>query len=151
MKALTRFGADAIAVFLALYLLDSVAGGRFVLNGVWAAVIFAVVLGFLNSLIRPLHRVRSKPFYGTAVTVGTVLVNALVVQLLAWGDALAVRNVGWVFLAALFVTVVTSTINWLIGFGGRDRARPRASAVAEAKAGDDRRKHLPRSGRERLS
>ena len=150
MKALSRFGADAIAVFLALYLLDSVAGGRFVLNGVWAAVIFAVVLGFFNSLIRPLHRVRSKPLYATMVTVGTVLVNALIVQLLTWGGALQVRNTGWAFLAAVFVTVVTGTINWLIGFGGGDRTRPRVSTTKKIRAGDDRRKQLPRSGRERL-
>lgn len=41
MKGLARFVANAVAVFLALYLVDSVAEGRFVVKGVWAAIILA--------------------------------------------------------------------------------------------------------------
>lgn len=153
MKGLARFVANAVAVFLALYLVDSVAEGRFVVKGVWAAIILALVLGFLNSLIRPLHRARSKPLYAGISALATLLVNALVLQLLVWARALSTADMGWVFLAAAFVAVVTGAISWLIGFGSWEKTRAtaaRGSTTADRAVRRDPRRELPRSGRERL-
>ena len=130
MKLALRFVANAMAVFLALYLVDSVAGGRFVLAGVWAAVIPALLLGFLNSLVRPLHWLRSKPLYALAGAVLTVLVNALILQALVWAGAISSTGFAWVLAAAALVSLVTGAINWLIGFGGTEKARPESLRVA---------------------
>ncbi len=124
MRFSFRFVADAVAIFLALYLVDSVAEGRFLLQGVWAAVILALLLGFINSLIRPLHRARSKLLYAAVWSVATLLINALIVQALAWAGALDVAGFHWVLLAALLLCVVTGAINWSIGFGSSERKRP---------------------------
>ncbi len=148
MKLALRFIANAMAVFLALYLVDSVAGGRFVLAGVWAAVIPALLLGFLNSLVRPLHWLRSKPLYALAGAVLTVLVNALILQALVWAGAMSSTGFAWVLAAAALVSLVTGTINWLIGFGGTEKARPESLRVAHSKRQARERRDRPsRPGR----
>jgi putative membrane protein len=147
MKLALRFVANTVAVFLALYLVDSVAGGRFVLAGVWAAIIPALLLGFLDSLVRPLHRLQSKPLYALTGAVLTVLVNALILQALVWAGAISSAGFTWVLAAAALVSLVTGAINWLIGFGGIEKARPeplRADSKARAR---ERRNRPSRPGR----
>ncbi len=126
MKLIQRFIANTTATFLALYLVDSLAEGHFVVRGVWAAVILAVLLGFVNSLIRPLHRARTKPLRAALMTVFTILVNVLILQILAWANALSTAGFGWVLLAAVFVAPVTGAISWLIGFNSSEKPGPSA-------------------------
>lgn len=140
MSFVQRFVANAVAVFLALYLVDSVADGRLVLQGVWAAVILAFLLGFFNSVIRPLRRARTKPLHATVIAVLTVLVNALIIQALVWAKALSSAGFAWVLLAAAFICLITGTISWLIGFGGGEKPR--------AKGGGSDRSTLARAARE---
>jgi putative membrane protein len=147
MKLALRFVANAMAVFLALYLVDSVAGGRFVLAGVWAAVIPALLLGFLNSLVRPLHRLRSKPLYALTVAVLTVLVNALILQALVWAGAISSAGFTWVLAAAALVSLVTGAINRLIGFGGTEKSRPEPLRVHSGTKARERRDRHSRPGR----
>jgi uncharacterized membrane protein YvlD (DUF360 family) len=116
---------DGIAIFLALYLVDSLLHERFRLDATWAAVLAAILLGFINSFIRPLHRARSKPLRATIVVILTILVNALILQIFVWvGAELTTQNFVWVLLAATFVTLLTGLINWQIGFNPKGRPRP---------------------------
>ncbi len=125
MKLALRFVANSAAVFLALYLADSLLEGRFLLTGgVWVALILALVLGLLNSLVRPLHRLRTKPVNAITTAVLTVLVNALVLQTMVWIGAITTTGFLWVLAAAALVSLVTGAINWLIGFGAVEKARP---------------------------
>ena len=126
MKFLERFVANAVAVYLALYLVDSVADGRFQVGGVWVAVLLALVLSFLNSLVRPLHRIRTKTVRSLIVAAVTLIANGLFVQVFAWATPLSVANLSWVLLIAVFVAILTGAINWLIGFGAPVKGRPYA-------------------------
>jgi len=133
MKTMLRWTANAVAFYLALYLVDSVAGGRFKIGAVWVAVVLAVILGLLNSLIRPLHRVKSKPGLAISEAVVTVLINALVLQIVIWaGGPLSTAGIAWVFVMAAFLALLGSVINWLIGFKKKEtpasRARERRAA-----------------------
>lgn len=122
MKFWFRWTANSLAIFLALYLVDSVAGGRFRVEAVWAAVLVALLLGFLNSFVRPLRRARSKPSVAILSAVLTVLVNALVLQLFVWvGASLSADNFAWVLAMAVFISVLAGTINWLVGFSGKEK------------------------------
>ncbi len=124
MKFWLRWTANGLTVFLALYLVDSVAGGRFRVSAVWAAVVVAVLLGLLNSLVRPLRRARSKPLVATLSAVLTVLVNALVLQVFVWlGSSLAAESFIWVLAVAVFISVLTGTVSWLVGFSGKEKQR----------------------------
>ena len=125
MKFWLRWLANGMAIFLALYLADSVLHERFHLAKTWPAVLAAVILGFLNSFVRPLHRVRSKPQRAALATIVTLLVNTLILQLFVWvGAEVSSRGFVWVFLAAALVTLVSGLVNWQIGFGRKEKPRP---------------------------
>jgi putative membrane protein len=122
VKTLLRWVANSIAFYLALYLVDSLVAPRFWVKAVWIAILAALFLGLLNSLIRPLYRVRSKPMLAIAETVFTVAINALVLQVLIWvGAPLSATNVVWVFIAAAFLALLGGTNNWLIGFKQKEK------------------------------
>lgn len=124
MKFLQRFIANGVAVYLALYLVDSVANGRFQVGAVWVAVLLSLAVGFVNSLIRPLHRIRTRTPRSLTVTALTLIANCLIVQVFAWATPLSVANLSWVLLIAVFVSVLTGALNWLIGFAAPEKGRP---------------------------
>jgi uncharacterized membrane protein YvlD (DUF360 family) len=117
MRFFFRWTANAISFYLALYLVDSLIAPRFWIQAVWVAVILAVFLGLLNSLVRPLHRFKKNPWYALAVVVMTVLFNTLVMQILIWAGApLSATHVVWVLMTAAFLSLLAGVLNWLIGF-----------------------------------
>ena len=125
MKFWLRWLADSIAIFLGLYLVDTLLDGRFKLEATWAAVLAAILLGFVNSFVRPLHRARSKPQRAALAAVLTVLVNALLLMVFVWvGADIAALSFLWVLLTAAFVTFLTGVINGLVGFNRHERQRP---------------------------
>jgi uncharacterized membrane protein YvlD (DUF360 family) len=125
LKFWLRWLANGIAIFLGLYLVDSLLHGRFRLAATWAAIVAAVLLGFVNSFVRPLHRAKSKPQRAAVAVVLTVLVNALILQLFVWvGADVTAQSFVWVLLAAAFVSLVAGLINWQVGFNQKERPRP---------------------------
>jgi len=121
-----RWVSNASAFYLALYLLDSLVAPKFWVKAVWVAVILAVLLGFFNSLIRPLHRLKDRTGRALIVAFFTLAVNALVLQIFVWaGASLAATSAVWVLTAAAFLSVLGGVINWLVGF--RSKEKPGAS------------------------
>jgi putative membrane protein len=148
MKFWLRWLANSMAIFLALYLLDSLLHERFHLEATWPAVLAAIVLGFMNSFVRPLHRVRSKPQRAALATLINLLVNALMLQLFVWvGADVTTRGFIWVLLAAAFVTLVSGLINWQIGFGQKDKPRPIVPERPSAASGGNGRRTARPEGR----
>lgn len=124
MRFWLRWLANGIAIFLGLYLVDSLLHERFRLEATWAAVTAAVLLGFVNSLVRPLHRARSRPLRAGLTVLVTILVNALILQLFVWvGAGMTTRGFEWVLLTAAFITLLAGLINWQIGFSQKERPR----------------------------
>lgn len=124
MKFWLRCAADALAIFLALYLVDTLSEGGFKMREVWVAVLLAMLLGLFNGSMRPFRWVRRKPFLAVSETVLVVLINVLVLQVFLWFRApLSVRGFGWVLVAAAFVSLLAGVINWLIGYKSREKAR----------------------------
>ncbi len=131
MRFMARWIANAISFYLALYLVDSLIAPRFYVEAVWVAVVMAIVLGLLNSLIRPLHMWRKKPRYAVSVAVITVLINALVLQIFIWtGASLSATHVLWVLVTATFLSLIAGVLNWLIGFKAK---KEKPSAIARKK------------------
>jgi uncharacterized membrane protein YvlD (DUF360 family) len=140
VKFWLRWLANSAAIFLALYLIDSLLHGRLKLEATWAALLAAILLGFVNSFVRPLHRARSKPHRAALTIAATVLVNAFLLQLFVWvGADVSSQGFVWVLLAAAFVTLVSGLINWQVGFNRKERPRPtirqKTPAGASASAG----------------
>jgi uncharacterized membrane protein YvlD (DUF360 family) len=117
MRFLVRWFANALAFYLALYLVDSLASPRLLIKAVWVAVLLALLLGALNSLVRPLHRMRAKPGQAWGTAAATVIVNALVIQIFVWiGAPLSAGGFQWVLVTALLLAFLGGLINWLVGF-----------------------------------
>jgi putative membrane protein len=142
VRGLARWIADSLAFYLALYLVDSLISPRFHVAAVWIAVVLAVFLGLMNSLVRPLYRVKSKPAMAIGEAVTTLFLNALVLQIAIWAGApLSATSLVWIVAMAVFLTLLGGLINWLIGFKKkekpgaivRERRPARVSADNEAK------------------
>jgi putative membrane protein len=117
MRFLVRWLANALAFYLAMYLVDSLVSPRFLIEAFWVAVLLALFLGVLNSVVRPLHRVRAKPGEAWGTAVATVIINALVIQVFMWvGAPLSATGFQWVLVTALVLALLAALINWLIGF-----------------------------------
>jgi putative membrane protein len=105
-----------VVVSLAVLLASTLFWERISVAGVEAAVLFALVLGLCNALVRPLLYLLTLPL--TCLTLGlfTLVVNALVF----WAATVApvgVRVSGFdgALLGALTVSLVSLLANWLIG------------------------------------
>ncbi len=136
MRFLARWLADGLAIYLGLYLVDSLLQQRFHLDAGYPAILAALFLGLIDSFIRPLHRARSRPLQAGLVALLTVLVNFLFLQIFVWtGAGLSTTSTAWVLLAAAFITVLTGVINWLIGFPSKERPRPSLRVGADKASG----------------
>ena len=136
MRFWLRFVANGLVVFLALYLVDTLARGRFRLEATWIAVILAVILSLLNSRIRPLRRLRARPRLALSVTVLTILMNALLLQVFAWAGALvSTADFAWALVPGAFVALLTGTVNWLIGFPSKERPRKGLAEKTDGRVG----------------
>lgn len=143
MRYLLRFVGNTIAIYLGLYLTDSVAKGRFVVGAVWAAILFAVLAGFMNSFIRPLPRIRKKPARAGTIAALTLAANILLLQIFVWITPLRAANLAWVLLVAAFVVVLTGVINWLVGFEAPAKER-RTAALERIRKAPPPRQSRPR-------
>ena len=147
MRLLLRWMANALAFYLALYLVDSLIAPRFYIGAVWMAVILALLLGILNSLARPLHRVRTKPQRALVVTVVTVVVNAFILQIFMWmGAPLSSTGFHWVLVAAIFLTLLAAVINSLIGFKPEKEPNVITRDLRTSRSARERDARTPRSG-----
>lgn len=122
MKFVLRWTANSIAFFLGLYLVDSLIAPRFFVQAVWVAVVLAIVLGLFNSMVRPLHKVKTRPRRAIIAVVLTLLLNTLMLQIFVWaGASLAATSLVWVLVTGAFLSVLGGVINWLIGFRSKNK------------------------------
>jgi uncharacterized membrane protein YvlD (DUF360 family) len=119
-----RWISNTLALFIGLYLLDSLAHGGIQTQAAWAAFLIAVLLGLLNSLVRPLPRLRDKPQNAALSAALTIFFNALIIEILSLIQSpISVRNPLWALAAGLFIAALTGVINWLIGFDKKTKER----------------------------
>jgi putative membrane protein len=108
---LVRLVVNSLAVLLA----SSLFRERISVAGVESAVLFALVLGLCNALVRPLLFLLTLPLTCLTLGVFTLIVNALVFWL-ATVAPVGVRVSGFdgAFLGALTVSLVSILASWLI-------------------------------------
>ena len=105
----TRLIISALAVLITALTLDGVT-----VQPWWWAVIVAIVLGFVNSWIRPIVKFMALPVNILTLGLFTFVINALMVMLCSWliGPHFEVANLLWAILFSIVLTVV----NWLLHF-----------------------------------
>lgn len=104
----TRIIARILLVVVALFIAERLIDGVHI-EGVYAAVMTALVLGVLNALVRPVLVVLTLPI--TILTLGLFIfvLNALIFWFVAsFIEGFAVTN----FVAALLGSLVVSLVSW---------------------------------------
>lgn len=106
---ITRLIISALAVLITAYTLDGVA-----VEPWWWAIIIAIVLGFINSCIRPLVKLLSLPINMLTLGLFTFVINGLMVMLCSWvlRPHFEVENLGW----AMGFSIVLTLVSWLLHF-----------------------------------
>ncbi|WP_291424372.1 phage holin family protein [Deinococcus sp.] len=108
---------------LALYLLTRVYGGVWFDPGSTASnvVLAALVMGIVNALIRPVLLLLSLPINLLTLGLFTLVVNAVVLELVAALTRLNVAGFGGAFVGAIVLTVISWLLDSLVGALGLDR------------------------------
>ena len=103
----TRLIISALAVLITALTLDGVT-----VQPWWWAVIVAIVLGFVNSWIRPIVKFMALPVNILTLGLFTFFINALMVMLCSWliGPHFEVASFWW----ALAFSVVLTLVSWLL-------------------------------------
>lgn len=145
MRFLLRWIANALAFYLGLYLVDSLVAPRFWIQKGWIAIVLAILLGCVNSTVRPFPRFKTKRNRALTVVLLTVIANALVLQIIIWvGAPLSTSNPIWVLLVAIFLTLLAALLNGLVGFKPKEQPRPVTRELGVAGAARERENGGPR-------
>ena len=104
---ITRLIISGLAVLITAFTLDGVT-----VDPWWWAVIIAVVLGFINSFIKPLVKLLALPINLLTLGLFTFVINALMVLLCSWlvRPHFEIQNFWW----ALAFSIVLTLVSWLL-------------------------------------
>ena len=117
MKLLLKLVISSLAVYATAYILEGVHIPNFI-----DAIIVAVVLGLLNTFLKPLLVVLTIPV--TLLTMGLFLlvINAGIIMLADYFlDGFSVTNFWWALLFSIVLSVITSILNSLTGANKREQ------------------------------
>ncbi len=123
MRLLIRWGANTIAIMLTSYLLPQVT-----VEDWKAALIAGLLLGFLNTFVRPVFRLLALPLTIVSLGLFILVVNGFVLEILDWlMSSLTITSFLWSIVAALLISIITTVINIALGAndGKKDRKRSR--------------------------
>ncbi|MDB4951995.1 MAG: rane protein of unknown function [Gemmatimonadetes bacterium] len=111
MKLLLRWAASAVAVWVAAHFVP----GIHFRGGIGALFAIALILGLVNSLVRPLLKMMSCGLIVLTLGLFLFVINALMLYLTSF----VARRLGFVFTiasfkAALIGSIVISVVSWVL-------------------------------------
>lgn len=110
MQLLINWLVSALAILITAYFLPGVTVG-----GLVPALIFAVVLGVLNIIIKPILLILTLPINILTLGLFTFVINALVIMLASYiVPGFAVAGFLWALLFGIILTLVMSVLNKLV-------------------------------------
>ena len=114
MRLLLRWVINTAAILATAFILRPAFDPKVTL---WGAVAAGLLLGVLNTFVRPLFRWLSLPINILTLGLFTLVINGAIVQIISWLMPLSfhVKNFGWAILVALLISIITSVINILVG------------------------------------
>lgn len=109
MKIIVRWILSTLAVIITAYLLPREA---IFIGSFFVALVVAVVLGFLNSIIRPILIILTLPIELFTLGLFTLIINAALVMLTSsLVSGFYVKNFWWALVFSLVLYVVGAAIN----------------------------------------
>lgn len=118
MRFVAKWLVTTVAVAVAVWLVPGIVP----IGGMWeAALVFALVLSFLNATVKPVLQLLSVPI--TFVTLGLfyLIVNAAVLELASYLSrnifhaGIAIDSFGAAFFAAIVISVVSMVVSGVVG------------------------------------
>lgn len=115
VKLLLRVVINAVAIWVATYLVPGLALTGNVLS--WLVV--AVIFGLVNALIRPVVKLLTLPINLVTLGLFSLVINALMLMLTGWlTKALVIEGALFGFIPALLgsiiISIVSTVLNWFI-------------------------------------
>lgn len=111
MNVIIRLLVTAIVAYLLTMILPGVHFAGFA-----GALIFSIVLGILNLIVKPVLNILGLPL--TIVTLGlfTLVINAVIILIADYFiDSMQVDGFWWAFIFSILLSVVTSLANSMMG------------------------------------
>lgn len=106
MKLLVRLGINVFALFVVSYLVPG-----FVLTDIWAAVVAAIVIGVVNTFIKPIVQIIALPISIVTFGLAALLINVV----LLYAVSLVVPGFEITNLVtALVASVVLALVSWFL-------------------------------------
>jgi putative membrane protein len=106
MKLLMRLAINVFALFVVEYVVPG-----FLLKDVWTAIVAAIAIGIVNTLIKPVLQIIALPISILTLGLGALLVNVL----LLWGTSKLIPGFYIAnFWTALAASVVLSLVTWFL-------------------------------------
>ncbi len=103
---IARLLISAVAVWITAWLLPGVN-----IEPWWAALVVAVLLGLINTFIRPVVKLFALPLNILTLGLFSLVINALMVLLCAWiYERMTVEG----FLDAFWFSIVLTVVNWVL-------------------------------------
>jgi putative membrane protein len=128
-RFLLRWAINAIALFVAILVVNNTIGGIILQNPNWQSYIWmALIFGLVNALVRPLLHILTCPLIILTLGLFTLVVNTILFYLVGYigtffGVGYAIQSFWAAFLGALVVSVVSVILATVIKDRGRRRSR----------------------------
>jgi putative membrane protein len=115
VKFLLRLVINAIAIWVASYLVP----GLGLTGGVLDWLIVAIIFGLVNALIRPIVKLLTLPISIVTLGLFSLVINAAMLMLTGWlTESLVVEGMFFGFIPALLgsiiISIVSTVLNWFI-------------------------------------
>lgn len=109
MKMLIHWAVSALAILVSAYILPGVHS-----SGIIAALVLAIVLGFINAFIRPALVILTLPLSIVTLGIFTLILNALLISLAAAiVPGFSIENFLWAILFGIVLAVVNTVFKMM--------------------------------------
>ena len=124
MGILIKIGVNALALWVAAWLLPGISFGEGKFGSKFATVVLvALVFGLVNAVVKPIAKLLSFPFIILTLGLFTFIVNAFMLQITEWiadplGLSFTIDHFFWdAVLGAIIITIVSMVAHWVVPDG----------------------------------
>jgi putative membrane protein len=106
MRLIVRLATNVFALLVVEYLVPG-----FILTDLWAAVIAAIVIGIVNTFIKPILQLIALPISVLTFGISAFLINVF----LLWGTSMLVHGFEIVnFVTAIIASILLTLVSWFL-------------------------------------
>src|SRR4030042_2981092 len=106
MRVIIKLAINVFALFVVAYLVPG-----FVLSGLWPAIVAAIVIGVVNTFIRPILQIIALPISLITFGISAFLINVALLYMVSFiVPGFRIAN----FLTALIASIVLALVSWFL-------------------------------------